>query len=787
MGGAVSGRDDDSGIAKEHDGLGGMRFRRAWLLFTDVESHVHQKPEGRETKMVRSWVGMRPLARSMWLVLPVLLAADGVVLAQLSDGDIAVLREQGQREGWTFSVGQNPATEYALEELCGLVEPPGWWVDAPFDPCTPQRSLPPSYDWRALDGCPPIRNQGGCGSCWAFGTVGPLECAIKIKDGVTVDLSEQWLVSCNRSGWGCGGGWWAHDYHMWVPDKCGGVGAVLESAFPYTATDAPCNCPYPHSYLLNGWAYIGSASGVPSVSSIKQAIIDHGPVSVAVYVNSAFQGYTSGVFNGCASGAVNHAVVLVGWDDNQGSGGVWFLRNSWSAGWGEGGYMRIPYNCSQVGYAACYVDYEKAEPQTTTLPFYDSFPSTVIDQSLWSGISGAEANNLARNPVSPPYALNLDGDSGRGNEIRSAIMDLSNKHNTQFSYWWQRTGNGDSPEAGEDLIVEYRNSSRQWTEINRHTGSGSDTDPFQSVTLQLPLAAIHSQFRVRFRCISDSTTGGDDWFIDDVRVTPGDNTAPTPDPMTFEAPDGYPTPISTSAIVMTAAQATEQTNPPVEYYFDAVGLDSYSSSWQTGRAFSNTGLQTNRNYAFQVKARDKAQPYANETAYSPPVAVATFIETPTALIFGSITDDSIQASAPGTFTRLAANLSGLFFEVTTLAGSPVGGAQANAWVQGQSIIATGLSPGTTYRFRVKARNYYAQNETAYFPASGYSTQATTGSSCTLLGDVNQDGAVDGLDIASFVRAKLNQTAAPGENQACADYGGTLEQDIADFVADLLGP
>jgi len=284
----------------------------------------------------------------------------GPALAQLTPEDIDALRIQGEKEGWTFTVGQNPATAAPLEHLCGLVVPDRWWESARFDPCTPTRDLPEYFDWRDYGGCTPIKDQDGCGSCWAFGTVAPLECNILIIDGVLEDLSEQWLVSCNQDGWGCHGGWWAHDYHEWKTDPCGGTGAVLEADFPYTATDAPCLCPYPHEYLLDDWAFIGSEHGIPPVDNIKQAILDYGPVSAAVYANSAMQGYNGGIFNGCGSGQVNHAVALVGWDDNQGPNGVWFLRNSWSSGWGEGGYMRIPYGCSSIGYSACYVDYAGA-------------------------------------------------------------------------------------------------------------------------------------------------------------------------------------------------------------------------------------------------------------------------------------------------------------------------------------------------------------------------------------------------------------------------------------------
>jgi len=286
---------------------------------------------------------------------------------KLTSKDIAELQRQAELEGWTFNIGANSATKRSLDELCGLRLPEDWWVNANFDTCMPRGSLPDKFDWRDVDGVDfttPIKDQGSCGSCWAFGTVGPLECNIKYKEGLEVDLSEQWLVSCNQDGWGCDGGWWAHDYHMWKTDFCGDTGAVLESDFPYVAYDAPCNCPYPHEYLIEDWAFIGSEHGIPAVDSIKQAIMDYGPVSSAVYVNSAFQAYSSGIFDGCSSGQVNHGVVLVGWDDNQGDNGVWFLRNSWGTGWGEDGYMRIPYDCSNIGYSACYVDYGSVGDKT---------------------------------------------------------------------------------------------------------------------------------------------------------------------------------------------------------------------------------------------------------------------------------------------------------------------------------------------------------------------------------------------------------------------------------------
>jgi hypothetical protein len=276
----------------------------------------------------------------------------------LSDADIVAMQEQAAQESWTFTVGKNPATERPFSQLCGLVVPENWWVGAEFDPCIPTTDLPSRFDWRELGGCTPVKDQASCGSCWAFGTVGALECNILIRDHKEVDISEQWLVSCNKDGWGCNGGWWAHDYHSWKTDRFNGTGAVLEEDFPYTARDVPCDGPYPHPYRIDAWRYIGFSQGIPTVEKIKQAIMTYGPVSVAIAVNGPFGAYTGGVFNQSNPPAgINHAVVLVGWDDSQGAGGVWFLRNSWGPFWGEDGYMRIEYGCCKVGFGACYVDY----------------------------------------------------------------------------------------------------------------------------------------------------------------------------------------------------------------------------------------------------------------------------------------------------------------------------------------------------------------------------------------------------------------------------------------------
>ncbi|MFN2271354.1 MAG: C1 family peptidase [Anaerolineae bacterium] len=231
-------------------------------------------------------------------------------------------------------------------------------------------ALPTSFEWCSLGGCTPVKNQGICGSCWAFATAGVVESLIKLSDGVTRDLAEQYLVSCNIDGWDCDGGSRAFDYFIdrFTPAELA-AGAVYESDYPYTsgATGNTGTCtgsPHDKYEELVSWGYVAGGIQYPTVAQIQQAIYDYGPVYVSVCAGAQFQAYHGGVFStdesSACGGGTNHGVVLVGWDDGQ---GVWYLRNSWSPSWGEslagaGGYMRIAYGTSNVGRWPAYAVYE---------------------------------------------------------------------------------------------------------------------------------------------------------------------------------------------------------------------------------------------------------------------------------------------------------------------------------------------------------------------------------------------------------------------------------------------
>lgn len=334
-------------------------------LAAQSQSILVQTGEAFETPQAQGSTDVEPSAK-----MPLMLGAPEIQILrfQAAQAGQTTLRLVYRRP-WEEDVA--PAEEFSVsvEAIGPFTQPlPRPMVSAPQPTGPPSvdlgevelLGLPAAFNWCDQGACSPVRNQGGCGSCWAFSTAGVLESNLLIYDSLEKDLSEQYLLSCNTDGWDCEGGFFAHDYHQWkIPPIEPKAGAVYEADSPYTGEEDPCYPPHTHHEKIVDWEYVGGPGGVPPVANIKQAIMDHGPVSAAVCVGTVFGSYGGGVFqtNEACPHTVNHAVVLVGWDDNQ-AGGIWYLRNSWGPSWGESGYMRIRYGTSMVGYAANYVIYD---------------------------------------------------------------------------------------------------------------------------------------------------------------------------------------------------------------------------------------------------------------------------------------------------------------------------------------------------------------------------------------------------------------------------------------------
>ena len=182
----------------------------------------------------------------------------------------------------------------------------------------------------------PVKNQGQCGSCWAFSTVGALEGLYRIQKKQTVSLSEQELVDCSGSygNYGCNGGLMTSGYKYILDHKIG-----TEKDYPYTARDGECKHPKGKRYGITSQTPLTQATMANLSSDLAKQ-----PVAVALEVDYGFQAYTGGIYTSTDScgDSLNHGVVAVG----QGTaGGKRFIkiRNSWGPEWGEAGYIRMAY------------------------------------------------------------------------------------------------------------------------------------------------------------------------------------------------------------------------------------------------------------------------------------------------------------------------------------------------------------------------------------------------------------------------------------------------------------
>lgn len=252
----------------------------------------------------------------------------------------------------------------------GLKVPMGFKPNNVISPLKTQvGALPESFDWRTKVALAPVENQGSCGSCWAMSSSATFQDVLRIK-GEVRDLSEQYLLSCTKPGdWNCAnGGFFAHDMHM-APR--GGVDA---RDYPYTGTDSPCKSGLTYHQKITRWAYLSGGEN-PSVEEIKSAIFQYGPLSVGVAATDSMSNYRGGIWQGDGSTQLNHAVNIVGWGKD-GSQEYFIMRNSWGAGWGENGYMRVAINngraANGLGTWANFVEYVGTgpgpDPQPTPTP-----------------------------------------------------------------------------------------------------------------------------------------------------------------------------------------------------------------------------------------------------------------------------------------------------------------------------------------------------------------------------------------------------------------------------------
>jgi cathepsin L len=199
------------------------------------------------------------------------------------------------------------------------------------------QNLPEKVDWREKGVVSPVKDQGNCGSCWAFATVSVLESHIALQTGKLLNLSEQQLVDCTPNPHKCGGTGGCEgavqelgfDYVA----KSGGI--ALQTSYPYKASDQTCNDTVSRAATIDSFVKLPEND----YNSLMTALATVGPVSISVAADE-WVFYESGVFNGDCGATIDHAVVAVGYGTEDGND-YWIVRNSWSSNWGENGYIRV--------------------------------------------------------------------------------------------------------------------------------------------------------------------------------------------------------------------------------------------------------------------------------------------------------------------------------------------------------------------------------------------------------------------------------------------------------------
>jgi len=213
----------------------------------------------------------------------------------------------------------------------------------------PIRNLADSVNWVDQGYVTSVKDQRSCGSCWAFSAAGALEGAFFKKGMDLVSLSPQMFVDCDQISSGCNGGTMESAFYYTKKH-----GVMTEADYPYKGYDSYCK--------FDENSIVDKVSGYESVAenepALQAALAEVGPISVAINADP-IQFYSSGVLTRCASGQMNHAVLLVGYG-TEGGEDYWLIKNSWGKSWGEDGYFKLGRNMGKLCHISDWASYPVA-------------------------------------------------------------------------------------------------------------------------------------------------------------------------------------------------------------------------------------------------------------------------------------------------------------------------------------------------------------------------------------------------------------------------------------------
>ncbi len=280
---------------------------------------------------------------------------DSEALAAYHKARIAEIQAEIIAKGYDWTAGETSLTAYTPEELehmlGGFRVPEEWKRDAtqvsdlPFELLS---DLPAYFNWKDLGGVTEAKDQNPLGSCWAFSGVGALESSILIHGGVELDLSEQQVLSCQPEVSQMEIVWEHYRDH----------GAVDEECMPYLGVN--------HSTCLEDECELVAATknwiDIPAEEqALKTALFEYGPVTTGFAGEDELFYYEDGCYETEGEANLNHAMVIVGWDDNACDGdGAWLVKNSYGTDWGIDGFIWIKYGIAGIGESAQLVYYYEA-------------------------------------------------------------------------------------------------------------------------------------------------------------------------------------------------------------------------------------------------------------------------------------------------------------------------------------------------------------------------------------------------------------------------------------------
>ena len=217
--------------------------------------------------------------------------------------------------------------------------------------------IPAFVDWTLKGAVTPVKNQGQCGSCWAFSTTGSVEGAWFLKTGTLVSLSEQQLVDCSvpEGNAGCSGGLMNQAFDYIVTNG----GLCSESAYPYTAANGTCDTCTPVAHIR------GHVDVQPNNETAMMEAVAQQPVSVAVEADGLdWQFYFGGIVTDSCGTNLDHGVLVVGYGvaENSNQQAYWKVKNSWGADWGEEGYIRLGRGAAFAPHGECGILMDPSYP-----------------------------------------------------------------------------------------------------------------------------------------------------------------------------------------------------------------------------------------------------------------------------------------------------------------------------------------------------------------------------------------------------------------------------------------